>query len=150
MGRQAENRAPRAPAIGAVMQWAVAQGYRADNPAGDAIPAVRVSGAALPNKQTFEFLALTAARSDVVRLAVRAEIDAAAGVWIVPGQSMKVRCEHRVLSTVPATLDEVPTFRDEAAGGPPPPPGRTGRCAAPPPRSAAPASSCRTAGARSG
>ena len=89
--------------ISTVMKWAVAQGYRADNPAGDAI------GAALPQTQqqgqapssglaawrgrglplrrcvaptpgssvklAFEFLVLTAARSGEVRFATWAEID---------------------------------------------------------------------------
>ena len=78
------------------MKWVVAQGYRADNPAGDAIGAalprhngkskrhhralphgevaaaietVRGSGAGIAVKLAFEFLILTAARSGEVRLA---------------------------------------------------------------------------------
>ena len=79
--------------IGAVMKWAVAQGYRDDNPAGDAISAalpkaavrkqhmralphaevgaararVRGSGAYRGTMLAFEFLVLTAARSGEVR-----------------------------------------------------------------------------------
>ena len=73
-----------------------------------AIAAVRASGAALPTKPAFEFLALTAARSGEVRLAVWAEIDAAAGVWVVPGQRMKSGREHRIPLTARARaiLDE--------------------------------------------
>ena len=87
--------------IGAVMQWAVAQGYRQDNPAGDAIGAalpkngaVRKHQRALPRSEVaaaiamirgtdayraavlaFEFLVLTAARSREVREARWDEID---------------------------------------------------------------------------
>ena len=75
--------------IGAVMRWAIAQGYRSDNPAGDAVTAalpkrprqirhfpalphgevgaalagVRVSQAWTGTKLAFELLVLTAARS---------------------------------------------------------------------------------------
>lgn len=87
--------------INAIMQWAVAQGYRSDNPAGEALTAVlpRVDkedrhhealpyaelGAALVKirncdapvvaKLAFEFLALTAVRSGEVREAVWNEVD---------------------------------------------------------------------------
>ncbi|MCY4505841.1 MAG: integrase arm-type DNA-binding domain-containing protein, partial [Acidobacteria bacterium] len=87
--------------IGAVMKWAVAQGFRQDNPAGDAIGAalpkangvqkhfralhhadvaaalakVRASRAAVTTRLAFEFLVLTAARSGEVRLATWDEID---------------------------------------------------------------------------
>ena len=79
--------------ISAVMRWAVAQGYREDNPAGDVIGAalpnngvrtrhqpalpytevcgvierVRASRAYLTTVLTFEFLVLTACRSGEVR-----------------------------------------------------------------------------------
>ena len=85
--------------IGAVMKWAVAQGYRQDNPAGDSIGAalpkngvVRKHQRALPHSEVaaaiamirgtdayratvlaFEFLVLTAARSGEVREARRDE-----------------------------------------------------------------------------
>ena len=81
--------------ISAVMKWAIAMGYRPDNPAGDALgqalgrqqtvvqhmralphgavadalATVRASQAAVTIKQAFEFLVLTAARSGEVRLA---------------------------------------------------------------------------------
>ena len=97
------------------MKWAVAQGYREDNPAGDvlsaALPNNRIAakhqralphaevGAALARVRTsgtypgtvlsFEFLVLTAARSGEVRNARWTEIDRAGAVWTVPGERMK-------------------------------------------------------------
>ena len=108
--------------IGAVMKWAVAKGYRQDNPAGDAlaqalprhtvvrrhqralphgevasaIRAVRASRASAPVKLAFEFLVLTAARSGEVRLATWGEMDLNAAVWLVPGARMKAKRDHRV------------------------------------------------------
>lgn len=107
--------------LGAVMKWAVAQGYREDNPAGDAI------GAALPKNgghkhhkavphaevgdvvrmvraSTFqpsarlglEFLILTAVRSGEVRKARWSEIDLEAKLWTVPASRKKEGREHRV------------------------------------------------------
>ena len=103
--------------ISAIMKWAVAQGHRADNPAGDAIAAalpkagdtpkhykavhhakagdaiqaVRESQASLAARLAFEFLVLTAARSGEVRSAVWSEFDMEAAVWTVPGERMKNR-----------------------------------------------------------
>ena len=108
--------------IGAVMQWAVAKGYREDNPAGDAIgaalpkngskrkhfqalphgkvaaalAAVEASGAWLGTKLAFRFLVLTAARSGEVRNARWDEIDLEAATWTVPADRMKSGREHRV------------------------------------------------------
>ena len=108
--------------IGAVMKWAVAKGYRQDNPAGDAlaqalprhtvarrhlralphgevagaIQAVRASRASAPVKLAFEFLVLTAARSGEVRLATWDEMDLDAAAWLVPGARMKAKRDHRV------------------------------------------------------
>ena len=112
--------------IGAVMRWAVAQGYREDNPAGDAI------GAALPKKGVrprhfaalpygkvagaiatvggsgadpavvlaFEFLVLTASRSGEVRGARWDEMDLEEREWRIPAKRMKTSRDHRVpLST---------------------------------------------------
>ena len=112
--------------IGAVMKWAVAQGYRTDNPAGE------VLGAALPNNSAaqehfralphaevgkalakvrasrahkgtalcFEFLTLCAVRSGVARHARWDEIDVTAATWTIPADRMKAKREHRVpLST---------------------------------------------------
>ena len=108
--------------IGRVMKWAIAQGYRNDNPAGDAvtaalpqrsvpvrhmqalphgkvadaIAAVRASRAWVGVRLAFEFLVLTAARSGEVRLAAWDEIDLVALVWSIPATRMKAKREHRV------------------------------------------------------
>ena len=108
--------------IGRVMLWAIAAGYRGDNPAGDAIgaalpqngaqrqhqkalPYAEVNAAILTvqgseafalTKLAFEFLILTAARSGEVRKARWTEIDREAALWIVPAEHMKGGREHRV------------------------------------------------------
>ena len=108
--------------IGAVMKWAVAQGHRDDNPAGDAIAAalpkngierrhlralpfgevgaalarVRKSGAYRPAVLAFEFLVLTACRSGEVRFATWGEIDFESATWTIPASRMKAGREHRV------------------------------------------------------
>lgn len=108
--------------IGAVMRWAIAEGHRADNPAGDPITAalprngrqarhfralphgevaaalatVRQAPAAASVRLSLEFLVLTAARTGEVRGARWEEIDREAGVWKVPGSRMKTGREHRV------------------------------------------------------
>ena len=110
------------PRIGAVCKWAVAQGYREDNPAGEAISAalpknavrpqhqralphaqvgaalvaVRGSGAYLGTVLAFEFLVLTASRSGEVRNARWDEIERAGAVWTIPDARMKAGREHRV------------------------------------------------------
>ena len=106
--------------IGAVMKWAIAEGHRADNPAGDAIAqalprngvhrqhqralphaavgvalaTVRASGAWWATKAAFELLVLTAARSGEVRGMQWSEIEGR--VWTVPGERMKAGRDHRV------------------------------------------------------
>lgn len=112
--------------IGAVMKWAVAQGYRQDNPAGEAIgaalpknggiqrhqralphgevagaiQAVRQSDATASVKLAFEFLVLTACRSGEVRLARWDEMNLEDGEWTIPADRMKNKRDHRVpLST---------------------------------------------------
>ena len=108
--------------ISAVMRWAVAQGYREDNPAGDAIGAalphngvrprhhpalpyaqvggaietVRTSGAYPATALAFEFLVLTACRSGEVRGALWKEMDLAGREWRIPAERMKTNREHRV------------------------------------------------------
>ena len=108
--------------IGTIMKWAVAQGYRDDNPAGDAIGAalpkangarrhfravhhsevgdviraVRESQASLASRLAFEFLVLTAARSGEVRGAAWSEMDTDGATWTIPGERMKGGREHRV------------------------------------------------------
>ncbi len=104
-----------------VMKWAVAQGLRADNPAGDAISAALPRTAAVQRHQralphtevraalarvrgcdaspgirpAFEFLVLTATRSGEVRNARWEEIDRDGAVWTIPAR-MKNGREHRV------------------------------------------------------
>lgn len=109
--------------ISTVMQWAVAQGFRADNPAGEAVSAVLPKckpaavhraalhhgevGAALAKvrghnrahwatKAALEFLALTATRSGETTGATWDEIDMEARVWTIPGERMKARATHRI------------------------------------------------------
>ena len=104
------------------MQWAIAQGLRIDNPAGDAISAalpkhtaVQKHQRALPHAEVgaalrrvrrcdayrgiplaFEFLVLTATRSGEVREARWGEIDHNNVVWTIPAERMKNGREHRV------------------------------------------------------
>ena len=108
--------------IGAVMKWAVAQGFREDNPAGDAISAalpkngvrvrhqkalphgevagaldrVRASNALLSTKLALEMLVLTACRSGEVRMAKWSEFDLREAVWTMPEDRTKSGREHRV------------------------------------------------------
>ena len=108
--------------IGAVMKWAVAQGYREDNPAGDAISAalprnstrvrhqralphrrvgaaldrIRSSGANTTTKLALEMLVLTACRSGEVRRARWPEFDLKSKIWTVPAERTKSGREHRV------------------------------------------------------
>ncbi len=105
-----------------VMDWAVAQGYRLDNPAGrsllkilpktqrlkehhralpyaqvpGAVERVRESTADAPTKLAFEFLVLTAGRSGEVRAAEWGEIDWEVATWEIPAVRMKARRPHRV------------------------------------------------------
>ena len=128
--------------IGAVMKWAVAEGYREDNPAGDAIGAalprhgsstrhfpalphsqvgaalatVRASGAWIGTKLAFEFLVLTAARSGEARNARWEEIDFENATWTVPGARMKAGRAHRVPLS-PHAVAVLEAAREIADGG---------------------------------
>ena len=108
--------------ISIVMRWAVAQGMRADNPAGDAVSAalprakarvehrkalpydqvaaalgtVRAASAYWGTKSAFEYMVLTAARKGEVRLMTWDEIDLDAATWTVPAERMKTGLAHRV------------------------------------------------------
>ena len=108
--------------IGAVMKWAIAQRYRQDNPAGEALGAalpknagnvkhfravpysevgaaiqkVRESDAGVTAKLLFEFITLCACRSGEARKAQWSEIDFEAANWIIPESRMKAGKEHRV------------------------------------------------------
>jgi integrase len=105
-----------------VFDWVVAQGWRADNPAGkavlralprhsrvknhfealnyskvpEAVARVRECNADLVTRLSFEFLVLTATRSGEVRLASWSEIDEESRTWTIPAERMKARREHRV------------------------------------------------------
>lgn len=107
--------------IGAVMKWAVVEGYRADNPASpdiisaalpktttprkhhralpfaevhSALSTIKASEAYEVTKLAVEFLTLTATRSADVRGARWTEVDG--DVWTIPGERMKSPRDHRV------------------------------------------------------
>lgn len=127
--------------IGTIMKWAVAQGYRESNPAGDAIgsalprhgknrehfralphaevgaalEAIRASRAWPATKLAFEFLVLTAARSGEVRHAMWQEMDLGAATWTVPGERMKSGRTHRVPLTSRA-IDVLREARRQSGG----------------------------------
>ena len=104
-----------------IFDWAISQGFRADNPAaaglkanlpkqpkGDhqkAVPHGEVSGAinAVRNstsgdmaKSAFEFLVLTASRKSEAMEARWDEIDVEARTWVIPASRMKAGREHRI------------------------------------------------------
>ncbi|WP_066587842.1 tyrosine-type recombinase/integrase [Sphingomonas pruni] len=108
--------------IGTVMKWAMAKGWRTDNPAdviskalpkhdrskvehrkalpydlvADSIAKVRASDAAISTKLAFEFLVLTATRSGETREAKWSEIDLTKREWTIPAGRMKAKRPHRV------------------------------------------------------
>ena len=108
--------------VSAVMKWAIAQGFRAGNPAGDelmaALPKIdrqRAHQRALPHEQVaealakirtaatnpinrlvLEFIVLTAVRSGEARMATWDEVDLSSEVWTVPASRMKSKRQHRV------------------------------------------------------
>ena len=108
--------------IRAVMQWAIPQGYRDDNPAGDAIDGalpksgqrvqhqkalphsevtnaldrIRTTNAWPATKLAFQLLTLTATRSNEVRQAAWTEIDLDGAMWTIPSDRMKGGSEHRI------------------------------------------------------
>ena len=116
MARQIRQR------IAAVMQWAVAECYRDDNPAGDAvvaalpgakvrtvhrralpyaevaaaIAAVRTSAWSPAVRLGFEFTVLCAVRPGEARRARWEDIDLAAATWTIPPAAMKASRAHRV------------------------------------------------------
>jgi len=130
--------------VSTVMRWAIAQGYRTDNPAGDAITAalprrpvpvrhrralphrevaaamaaVRASGAWIGTRLAFELLVLTATRSAEVRLARWREFDVVARLWTIPASRMKAKREHRV--PLSARAAEVLSEAEELRPSPPP------------------------------
>ncbi len=108
--------------VSTVMKWAIAEGLRDDNPAGDAITealpkgghttthhralpfaevsaaitTVRESRAWTATKLALEFLVLTATRSQEVREAEWTEIYLKSATWIIPESRMKLGREHRI------------------------------------------------------
>ena len=108
--------------LGTIFDWAIAQGWRLDNPASqsitkalpkvrrrrkrrkalphievpDAVNKVRESSSDLLTKLCFEFLVLTAARSGEARLARWEEIDWKEVSWTIPPSRMKAEREHKV------------------------------------------------------
>lgn len=108
--------------IGTVMKWAMAQGWRLDNPAdtiskalprqdrskiqhrkalpyekvGGAVRTVQASDASPVTKLAFEMLVLTAARSGEIREAVWSEFDLHRAEWAIPATRMKAKKAHRV------------------------------------------------------
>ena len=124
--------------IGAVMKWSVAQGFRIENPAGEAILAalpknnqpvrhqralpyagvgaaveiIRASNAWPATKLCFELLTLCASRSGECRLARWDEISD--DTWTIPAERMKNRREHRIPLSRQAVevLEQVSAFRD--------------------------------------
>ena len=108
--------------VDAVMKWAIAEGFRETNPAGEAIGAVlpksfkppqhrwalhysevgaavaKVGGSqAWPaTKLALEFLTLCGVRSSEARLATWDEIDLETATWTIPEERMKGKRKHRV------------------------------------------------------
>lgn len=114
--------------IGVVMKWAIAQGYRQDDPSNaieqalpkaarpvkqrksihydmvaDCLTTVKGSHAGTSTKLAVEFLILTAARSGEVRLATWSEIDLERSIWTIPAERMKGKVEHVVPLSARAT-----------------------------------------------
>jgi integrase len=105
-----------------VLKWAIANGWRTDNPAdaiskalpkhdsstvkhqmalaydqvADALHRVQQSDASLSTKLAFEFMVLTATRSGETRKAVWDEFDIEKGEWTIPGERMKSKRPHRI------------------------------------------------------
>ena len=128
--------------IGRVMDWAVAQALRPDNPAGPALAAalprsearsehfrtvgyegagaavraVRATGAWWAAKAAFELLTLTAARSGEVRGMRWSEVDPDTATWTIPAVRMKANREH-VVPLAPRAIEllrEAATYRDSS------------------------------------
>jgi len=138
--------------ISAVMKWAIVQGYRSDNPAGEALTAalpkadkikahykalpyaevagametIRQSTAAPVTALLFEFVVLTACRSGEARGATWAEVDLENAIWTVPAERMKGGREFRVPLTDAAlrVLEQAREYADSSGYVFPSPTGR--------------------------
>lgn len=132
--------------IATVLLWAKGNGFRADNPSDEisaarkalpkqsdkvthhaALPYAEVadfiaklgdSGVSEPIKLGFEFLILTATRTNEVLSAKWLEINLADKVWTIPATRMKSGREHRIPLTdrCIAILDEARKLSDDAKG----------------------------------
>ena len=105
--------------IGTVMKWAIAQGYRTDDPTlalnqvlpkpntkpkhraslpytdvSDCLNVIKNSDAMLSTKLAIELLVLTATRSGEVRLAEWSKVDLEAKTWTIPAERMKMKEMH--------------------------------------------------------
>ena len=107
--------------ISAIMDWAIAQNYRKDNPVtatktalpksngrrkhqralpfnsvANALTTIKASNAYQATKDAITLLTLTATRSGEVREATWDEIDMEARTWSIPASRMKATLEHRI------------------------------------------------------
>ena len=126
---------------GVVFDYAIASGWRADNPClglanalpsqsrqrrhhpalpydevPDAVNAILDSSSRPATKLALIFAILTASRTGSVRLATSDEIDMDSGLWIVPGEHMKMRRPHRVPLSSGAldVLEEAKALADQS------------------------------------
>jgi hypothetical protein len=113
--------------IGVVMKWAIAQGYRQDDPSNaieQALPKanrsvqqrksihydavaecladIQKSHASTSTKLALEFLILTASRSGEVRMASWSEIDLELGLWFIPAERMNFLIVRKKCLPLPA------------------------------------------------
>lgn len=106
--------------IGIVMRWAIAQGYRQEDPMGAvgsvlprqpngrhhrflspkdveaALEKIRNADCWLGTRLAIRFLALTATRTAEVRGATWAEVDTEAAAWTIPARRVKTKREQRI------------------------------------------------------
>ena len=105
-----------------IMDWGIANGFRHDNPAGDAVrlglkharrakthhkaihysevhgalKSIRRPSALVASRLSLEFQVLTASRPGEARQAQWSEVDAGTRTWTIPSERMKADREHRV------------------------------------------------------
>ena len=117
-------------ALHLIFRWAVANDYRANNPADDAlgellpqvehkvthrkalhysqVPAayltIKESPARDASRLAFHFLILTAARSGEVRRATWEEVDLENALWEIPAERMKAKRSHKVPLSIQAQM----------------------------------------------
>lgn len=107
--------------MGVVIAWAIAKGWRQDNPAdailaalpkstqkvqhfksldyrkvSECINSIKTSNAGISTKLGLEFLILTATRSSETRLANWSDFDLKNGIWTIPANKIKGRKTHRI------------------------------------------------------